>query len=290
MFEFLKQKPKPKPPTGRTPIVAPAELASALGKWIAMTVPNATSFVGYVYFDRQAGLSAKGGPLDSRFVEEPALTVRLPMGAAELLTDDEVAAWKLPASPPWLVNFGEQTPGPWRTDPALAGQFHPSFINDLQILVHDGEPRRTGTKPELCWVRVGGAEHGPSRRFTYNAEATKLSRAEFAAMHAFDGTVYLATLLNQPHQLTTVKQGNPLCFYADASAKNPFMVSTAYLAERASWRVQPCNGCGMCEGLDPPSVMAKTRFPDAPAGSEVQTFTAFCVVCGGMQLWTHEGA
>lgn len=286
MFELFKRKAKPAAPTaGRAAMHGPADFARALGRW--MTVPMApsekspSSFVGFVYFDAHAGLSARGGPLGSKFVEQPSMTLRLPLAAAELLADDEVAAWKLPARPPWLTPEGVQASAPWRNDPALVGQFHPSFINDVQIIVHDGEPRRTGKKPELCWVRVGGVEQGPRRRFLHSAAAST---------HAFDGTVYLATLLNQPHLLTSVKQGDALCFYADVSANSPLLVSTAYLAERAAWRVQPCDRCGLCEGFDPPSLMAKTRFPDTPAGVEMLTFTALCAVCGGSQLWTHEKA
>ncbi len=33
---------------------------------------------------------------------------------------------------------------PWRTDPALVDKLHPWYPDDLQVLVHDGEPRRTG--------------------------------------------------------------------------------------------------------------------------------------------------
>ncbi len=52
---------------------------------------------------------------------------------------------------------------PWRSDPALVGKFHPSYPDHLQVLVHDGEPRRTAHQPELCWVRVVAEELGPER-------------------------------------------------------------------------------------------------------------------------------
>jgi hypothetical protein len=48
---------------------------------------------------------------------------------------------------------------PWRADPNLAGQFHAEYPDDLQVLVHDGELRRTKIVPEACWVRVQGV-HG----------------------------------------------------------------------------------------------------------------------------------
>ena len=56
------------------------------------------------------------------------------------------------------------------------------------------------------------------------------------------------------------------------------MVTAAYLAERAAWTIAPCPRCGLGEGLDPPSVMAATRFPDAAVA--VEAFTAHCAACG----------
>ncbi|MBL8952117.1 MAG: hypothetical protein JNK82_15145 [Myxococcaceae bacterium] len=49
----------------------------------------------------------------------------------------------------------------------------------------------------------------------------------------------------------------------------------------------PCDSCGAGETLDPPRVMVKTRFPDATG--EMQTFTAFCSLCGGRQLLSRDG-
>jgi hypothetical protein len=48
---------------------------------------------------------------------------------------------------------------PWRGDPDLVGRFHPEYPDNLQVVVHDGEPRRTGRGTEACWVRVTGV-HG----------------------------------------------------------------------------------------------------------------------------------
>jgi len=153
----------------------------------------------------------------------------------------------------------------WRTDPALASRFHASFPDDLQVLVHDGEPRRTQRRPELCWVRVIGRDDGPAR----------------PGAQVDDRAVYRAQLLNQPHALTSVRQGDTLRFYAAAGAKHPLTVSEAYLAERAAWRIGAC-ACGLYEGLDPPSTMWRTRFPDVDAVAVA--FSAFCPLCGGTQM------
>src|SRR5690242_6623830 len=42
----------------------------------------------------------------------------------------------------------------WRTDPLLAGRFHASYPDDLQVIVHDGGPRLSVIGPELMWVRL----------------------------------------------------------------------------------------------------------------------------------------
>ena len=168
---------------------------------------------------------------------------------------------------------------PWRTDAALAGKFHPSYPDDLQILVHDGEPRRTGRQPELCWVRILGVEKGPAR---------PLLAGEEQAPDTLRRAVYVAQLLNQPQQLTSVVQGDPVRFFADPGGQHLFTVTAEYLAERAEWQIQPCQSCGLCEGLDPPSVMAATRF----SGAEVVPimFTSRCPLCGGTQLLKHMDA
>ena len=58
---------------------------TALGRWVEIALPDApwgrpVPFVGYVYMDWEAGMSAKGGPAD-RPDDPPSLTVRLPIGA-----------------------------------------------------------------------------------------------------------------------------------------------------------------------------------------------------------------
>ncbi|HVK72301.1 MAG TPA: hypothetical protein VM734_03245 [Kofleriaceae bacterium] len=244
---------------------------TALLRWVELDLPEPPwdehePFVGFVYLDAQAGLSAKGGRKgDPDHVERPGLTVRLPIGVpGRVLPADEARARGLPERPGWLVHYGAQPPAdaPWRTDPALRGRFHRSFPDDLQVLIHDGEPRRTGTQTELCWLRVVAAEDAAGR------------------------TVYVGQLLSKPHQLATVAQGDRLRFLPAPGGRYPLYVTAAYLAERAGWKIEPCSGCGLTETLDPPSVMARTRFPDVAAGSEPVMFTAHCAACQGTQVVT----
>lgn len=233
---------------------------TALLRWVELELPEPPwserePFLGFVYLDPKAGLSAKGGRVgDESQVERPSLTVRLPIGVpGRVLDEDERAKRGLPETPSWLAFFGPQPPahGPWRTDPGLRGRFHPQYPDDLQVLVHDGEPRRSGKRTEVCWVRIVAGVGG----------------------------VYEGDLLNQPHALATVKQGQRIRFLSGAGGKHPLYVTPEYLAERDSWEIQPCPNCGLHETLDPPTVMAKTRFPESGDAVPVM-FTAHCALCG----------
>ncbi len=244
----------------------------ALLRWIQLELVeppwgDAEPFVGLVYLDGQAGLSARGWRASAP--EDGALVVRLPIGVpSRVLPDDEVAARGLPAAPDWLAAHEPQPPvdAPWRHDPVLIGRFHPRFPDDLQVLVHDGEPRRTGRRAEVCWVRLDGVDDGAPRPVTDRPAHTRL---------------YRATLLSRPHQLTTIAAGEPLRLIADPGGRHPLRVTDAYLAERAGWRITPCTGCGLHEGLDPPSVMAASRQAAATAEAPPTTFTVRCPSCTG---------
>lgn len=163
---------------------------------------------------------------------------------------------------------------PWHTDPDLAPHLHPDFPDDVRVIVHDGEPRRTGTAPELCWVRIeaqAGELHLPARPAFGDAPAAGPETRR----------VYRGTLLNTPHGLRTIGEGDALLFVAVAGLDGALRVTSAYLAERPAWTLSPCSGCGADQALDPPSVMARTRFGGMGGGS-VEMFTAFCF-CGGTQ-------
>ena len=251
--------------------------SAAFLRWVLVDLPptfgpSDEPFLGFVYMDR-SGLSVRGGrPSDPEVAERPSVTIRLPMEApGRILADEDVAARGLPAQPGWLRHFGAQPPAeaPWRVDPELAGRFEPAFLDDLQVLVHDGERRRTGVASELCWVRIT------------DAGATLVRRTVDGAIRT--SVVYGGTLLNQPHRLTSVRQGDRVQFLADAGAPHPMLVADAYLTERPAWAIDPCDRCGFAEAMDPPSVLWHTRFGGVH-GVVASAFTSFCPLCGGTQM------
>lgn len=156
---------------------------------------------------------------------------------------------------------------PWRSDPALRDRLHQSFPDDVQVLVHDGEPRRSGRNGEECWAQISLAIAGPPRLPDLK-----------------ESVVYVAQLLNTPSQLGTVQKGDFLYLLCGGGLELPLHVTEQYLVERGDWSIDPCTRCGMSECFDPPSVMIRTRFPTAPPGMTMRAFSSFCGACGGVQV------
>lgn len=189
-----------------------------VGAWVRLFVPQQPDIIGFTYLDPQAGLSAKGGPADDpQLAETPTFTVRLPGLHWQPLIEEEIARRGLPARPTWVEEFFGPQPAPgslygwWRRHPKLRGRFHPRAPDDLQVLVHDGGPRLSKHRPELVWVRVTGGE----------------------------GDVFTGTVLNQPHQLVTVRQGSSIRFLVPERGEHPLLVTEKYLRERPDWEVPP---------------------------------------------------
>lgn len=144
----------------------------------------------------------------------------------------------------------------WREHPKLKGRFLPDHPDDLQVIVHDGGPRITRSQPETVWVTVTGIE----------------------------GEAFKARVLNQPHNLRTVRQESEIKFVLPGGSEHPVMVTDKYLRERGEWIIHPCSKCGMSELFDAPSDLMRTVFPNVPPGDQMSKFTAFCPVCGGVQV------
>lgn len=149
-----------------------------------------------------------------------------------------------------------------RTDTKLRGRFHSEYPDDVQVIVHDGGPRLTDRLPELVWVRITGCS----------------------------ANVFRGLVLNQPRQLLSVSPGAEISFVVPDSGEHPLMVSDKYLAERRNWVIQPCAKCGLSELFDAPSDLQKIVFPSMPPDATMKMFTAFCGLCGGVQVVQHKDA
>jgi Uncharacterized protein conserved in bacteria (DUF2314) len=145
--------------------------------------------------------------------------------------------------------------GEWREHPKLRGRFLPDHPDDLQVFVHDGGPRVSPNPAEAVWVTVTGME----------------------------GEVFRGRVLNQPHNLRSVRQGSEIKFIQADGAEFPVMVTDKYLRERGAWVIHPCRGCGLSELFDAPSDLIRVVFPNTPADAQMSMFTAFCPLCGGVQ-------
>lgn len=137
----------------------------------------------------------------------------------------------------------------------LKGRNRENFTR-MEVILHDGGPRKTDRRPELAWVRVIGGTDG-----------------------LFSGVV-----LDKPAQLRGVRKGSKVSFLVPKGGEYPLQVSAKYLAERAGWRLlMPCKQCGLTELFDPPSELVAQTFPDMTAEDLARgfTFTTRCGSCGG---------
>jgi len=236
-----------------------------IGIWIRLDLPDHDCVVGFTYVDQQAGFSAQGWKVEGGALDQSSrIIVRLPLPGVPWrpLDPDEIRAFGLESPPSWVAEFYGPQPaagspwGVWREHPKLKGRFLPDYPDDLQVVVHDGGPRITRNSPEAVWVRVVGME----------------------------GEVFLGRVLNQPHNLQSVRQGSEIKFVVADGAKFPVMVTDKYLTERGRWVIHPCSKCGFSELFDAPSELMRVVFPNTPPDAQMTMFTAFCPLCGGVQI------
>jgi hypothetical protein len=75
-----------------------------------------------------------------------------------------------------------------------------------------------------------------------------------------------------------------------AGGEHPVLVTDKYLLERPRWVIHPCQTCGFSELFDAPSELIRVVFPDIPGGAEIDAFTSFCPLCGGVQTLESRNA
>ncbi|NLF68239.1 MAG: DUF2314 domain-containing protein [Candidatus Anammoximicrobium sp.] len=235
-----------------------------VGAWLRLDLPGQPGLIAFTYLDRQAGFFAQGRTIEGAMLDRKAATIlRLPLPGVcwQPLSAAEVRALGLDTPPNWLQGYGPQPTagtvwGAWREHPELKGRFHPEYPDDVQVVIHDGGPRRTENRLEVVWLRVSW----------------------------MDGDVMQGRVLNQPVQLQTVRRGSQIrCLVADA-IEYPVMVTDQYLQERSDWIIRPCDECGFSELFDAPSDLIRAESPTAPTDAEVGEFSAVCPLCGGIQV------
>jgi hypothetical protein len=224
--------------------------------WVQVEVGNEI-LLGFSYTDPSAGRSARGAIVRPesfhedvrRAIEQPDQTVRLepPAYRAISLDDAAVAQLGLPDSPAWLAYYGEQPGGPWRTDPALSGRFHPDAPDDLQVEFYDVAGH------ELMWVRTTGIDA--------------------------DVSGYSGRLLNNPTIVPGVAANDIVTYRASSGAIHPIWVSTTARANLRGWEAR-CASCGFDLLLDAVETIVSRQFPHA----NVVTFTTRCRMCSGSML------
>ena len=144
----------------------------------------------------------------------------------------------------------------WRSNPRLKSRFHSQCPDDLQVIIHEGGPRLSQSAPELVWVSITREE---------------------------SESVFVGTILNQPHNLKSLKAGDEIKFIVPDAGQYPLLTTDHYLAERPQWKIHGCHKCGLTELFDAPTDLIRVIFPDAPSTAEIEMFTSFCGFCGGIQ-------
>lgn len=217
--------------------------------------------LAFTYVDARGELSARGGKLPPDFtpdalhaaVELPGASFRGLPGAwiAVPLDDDERARLQLPAVPSWMKQLAPPPASqPWRTDPALAGKFHPSYPDDLEALFFF----HTHQRVERMWVRITDV--------------------------AADLGGYLAQLLNTPHTPVGLQAGAQVVIRAAPGAASPVWLSDAARDNLARYQAL-CHDCGFDLLLVPADEIARAQFPGAPEGAVIMQFTTRCAMCRG---------
>ena len=99
----------------------------------------------------------------------------------------------------------------WREHPKLKGRFLQDYPDDLQVLIHDGGPRISRNPAEAVWVTVTGMA----------------------------GEVFRGRVLNQPHNLRSVRELLNLAKEANIRLQ----LSHQIFVGRRTWRTTASRPC-----------------------------------------------
>ena len=147
----------------------------------------------------------------------------------------------------------------WKEHPILKPLIPPGYPDDVPAIVHEGF-RAATTSPEKVWIRISDMSN----------------------------SILTATLLNSPHQLPSLTEGNTYLFQI-SSAGIPVLVSDSYLKEIVDWRFAiPCKKCGNDVLFDNPSTIMRIAFPNMPANSTMDAFSTFCPLCSDPIVLRHK--
>lgn len=226
---------------------------------------EARRVLAFRYVDRQAGPSAKGAFLAgidpttgevATAATRPEVTVRIdPRMQMTALSAADVARLGLPAEPEWMQFF---KPGPWTSDPRLAGKFHPEYPDDLQASFFFPS---TGNVEQM-WVR--------------------LERAE-PALEAYAGK-----LLNTAHADASIAAGTTVLIRPAPGASIPVWLSPAVQENLRDWTAK-CSACGFDLVVEPVSALLARQFANAPPGATFEALTTRCAMCRNTQMVTRRG-
>lgn len=235
--------------------------------WILIEPPGQGKVLAFTYIDPSEGLSARGGNISDpptkeelgRAAHSPDTILRLPGFATKTLTPDEVKQHSLPEQPEWLRPFFEESAVDpvWREHPKIKDKFHPRHPDDLKAIFFFPEIRRA----EAMWVRLINTDD------------------EIGG--------YRGLLLNQPQSAKEPKVQSLVTIRSVMGVQEPVYISPIMRQNWREWRSR-CRGCGFDLIFEPIEEMTKRAFPPLPPGTQLQTFTARCLLCAETIVVEHK--
>lgn len=232
------------------------------GRWVRVEQEGRAPAIAFVYLDRTAGLSAKGYFEGKGAANRPNITFRLTnfVGDIKALGEGELAELELPSKPEWLSAYGPQPLawGSWRDDDKIKGLLQEDYPNDVESLFFDPQGVQP---PEKMWVRLH--DRDPRTNF------------------------YIGELLNKPHGLEHVRQGDEVALRVTMGTAQPVHVNQA-VADNSEKYEASCTACGFDILVVAADALISQRLDGLPKGTTMESFIMRCHMCGENQLITRR--